>query len=79
MKILMEVYDFSNSDIFPTLKNMSNILHYSGITHKNLILTKLSINFINFILFITCFINYKKYQDYKPKKFCFNNNIIFNI
>lgn len=75
MKILMEFHDFSNSDIFPTLKNMSNILNYSGITHKNLILTKLS---IDFILFRTCFINYKKYQDYKPEKFCINN-IIFNI
>jgi hypothetical protein len=48
MKILMEFYDFPNSDEFPTLKNMSNILHYSGITHKNLILTKLRINFILF-------------------------------
>ena len=68
MKILMEFYDFSNSDIFPTLKNISNILYYSGITHKNLILTKLS---INFILFRTCFINYKKNQDYIMNKLDF--------
>ena len=62
------IYNFSNSDIFPTLKNRSNILHYSGIIYKNLIFTKLS---INFTLFRACFINYKKYQDYIMNKLDF--------
>ena len=32
---LNEIYDFSNSDIFPTLKNRSNVLHCLGINQKN--------------------------------------------
>ena len=67
------IYDFSLLDIFGNFKYKHNILHYSGIIYKNLILN--TMNF-NISLFRTCSLN-NKFIDYTPEKFYISNNIIF--
>ena len=67
-------YDFSKKDIFKDITNKKDILYYSGIIYKNLILNRLN---LNYTLFRTCYINNKKYKDYNPEKFYYANNIIF--
>ena len=68
------IYDFSNLDLLDNItKNNPNILYYSGIIYKNIILNDLN---IDFPLFRTCYINNRKFKDYKPEKFYIANNII---
>ena len=67
-------YDFSNIDLFEHKIIIPNILYYSGIIYKNLILNELK---FNFSIFRTCKLNYKNFNDYNPEKFYISNNIIF--
>jgi len=69
------IYDFSSLDLLEDItKNNPYILYYSGIIYKNLILNDLK---IDFPLFRTCYVNNRKFKDYKPEKFYIANNIIF--
>ena len=67
-------YDFSKIDLFEHIIVKPNILYYSGIIYKNLILNKLS---FKFPLYRSCYINYKNFDDYNPEKFYIANNLIF--
>ena len=67
-------YDFSRVDLIEHTIVKSNILYYSGIIYKNLILNKLH---FNFPLYRSCYINYKNFNDYNPEKFYIANNLIF--
>ena len=67
-------YDYSKIDIFEHIIIKPNILYYSGIIYKNLILNKLN---FNFSLFRSCNLNYKNFKDYNPEKFYIANNLIF--
>lgn len=67
-------YDFSSIDLIEHAIIKPNILYYSGIIYKNLILNKMN---FNFSLFRSCNLNYKSFQDYSPEKFYIANNLIF--
>ena len=67
-------YDFSQVDLFEHIIIKSNILYYVGIIYKNLILNQLN---FNFTLYRSCYLNYKKFDDYSPEKFYIANNLIF--
>ena len=69
-------YDFSKVDLFMHEKKEKNILHYSGIIYKNLILNKLN---LNFSLFRSCYLDYKNFKDYNPEKFYIANKLIFEM
>ena len=68
-------YDFSQVDLFEHIIIKSNILYYVGIIYKNLILNQLN---FNFTLYRSCYLNYKKFDDYSPEKFYIANNLIFD-
>jgi len=68
-------YDLSTIERYPDTKNISNILHYSGMIYKNLYLNELN---TKYTLFRTCDLNTKEFDDYKPEKFFMINNIVFN-
>ena len=68
-------YDLSTIERYPDTKNISNIIHYSGMIYKNLYLNELN---TKYTLFRTCELNTKEFDDYKPEKFFMLNNIIFN-
>ena len=68
-------YDYSKIDLFEHIIIKPNILYYSGIIYKNLILNKLN---FNFSLFRSCNLNYKNFKDYNPEKFYIANNLIFD-
>ena len=77
-KLLVEfdgIYDFSKLDLNEDMKNFHQILYYSGIIYKNLLLNEMN---IDFPLFRTCFINYGKFKDFKQEKFYISNNLIFD-
>ena len=59
-------YDFSIYGVFKEITNRPNIIHFSGYIYQNLIMNELD---INFTLFNTCYLNYKKFGDYKPEQF----------
>ena len=67
-------YDFSMVDLFEHKIIKPNILYYSGIIYKNLILNKLK---FNFSIFRSCYLNYKRFGDYNPEKFYIANKLIF--
>ena len=67
------IYDFSNLDLFEVGEYKHNILYYSGVIYKNLILNQLS---IDMPLYRTCYLNYNDFNDYTPEKFYMANNII---
>ena len=67
-------YDYSKIDLFEHIIIKPNILYYSGIIYKNLILNELN---FNFLLFRNCILNYKDFKDYNPEKFYMANNLIF--
>ena len=67
-------YDYSKIDLFEHIIIKPNILYYSGIIYKNLILNELN---FNFSLFRNCILNYKNFKDYNPEKFYMANNLIF--
>ncbi len=67
-------YDFSNIDLIEHIIIKPNILYYSGIIYKNLILNKLN---FNFALYRSCSLNQKKFNDFNPEKFYIANNLIF--
>lgn len=70
-------YDHSKIDLFPhTMYNNSNILYYSGIIYKNLVLNELN---FDFPLLRSCYLNNNKFNDYNPEKFYISNKIIFNF
>ena len=66
-------YDFSNLDLYKDNNYKHNIRYYSGIIYKNLILNKLS---INYLLFRSCYLNYHEFIDYTSEKFYIANKII---
>ena len=68
-------YDFSKLDLFKHTMIKGNILYYSGIIYKNLILNKLN---LNFSVYRSCVLNYENFKDYNPEKFYISNNLIFN-
>ena len=68
-------FDFSNFDLFEHKIRNPNILYYSGIIYKNLILNELN---FNYSLYRTCNLNYKNFKDYNPEKFYISNNLIFD-
>lgn len=68
-------YDFSKIDLIEHIIIKPNILYYSGIIYKNLILNKFN---FNFSIYRTCNLNYKNFNDYNPEKFYIANNLIFN-
>ncbi len=68
-------YDFSKVDLIEHTMIKGNILYYSGIVYKNLILNELN---FNFSLYRSCFLNYENFDDYNPEKFYISNNLIFN-
>lgn len=68
-------YDLSTIERYPDTKNISNILHYSGMIYKNLYLNELN---TKYTLFRTCDLNTKYFDDYKPEKFYILSKIIFN-
>ena len=67
-------YDFSKVDLIDHTIIKPNILYYTGIIYKNLILN--NFNF-NFPVFRSCFLDYKNFKDYNPEKFYIANNLIF--
>ena len=67
-------YDFSKIDLFQHTKIKHNILYYSGIIYKNLILNDFD---FNFPLYRSCNLNYKNFNDYNPEKFYIANKLIF--
>ena len=67
-------YDFSQIDLFDHFTTNPNILYYSGIIYKNLILNQLN---FNFSFYRSCYLNYKIFDDYRPEKFFIANNLIF--
>ena len=67
-------YDFSKVDLIEHEIIKPNILYYTGIIYKNLILNKLN---FNFFFFRSCVLDYKRFKDYNPEKFYIANNLIF--
>ena len=68
-------YDFSKVDLIEHTIIKGNILYYSGIIYKNLILNELN---FNFSVYRSCSLDYKNFDDYDPEKFYISNNLIFN-
>ena len=67
-------YDFSKIDLIEHTIIKPNILYYSGIIYKNLILNDFD---FNFPLYRSCYLNYKNFNDYNQEKFYIINNLIF--